>query len=84
MLAVSFISFYRDDLRHIYFAITGAVIGRMFDCSAVFLGFYNYSPALDPVHICGTPITVAFAEGMGLSIVIFVFEFVSKRFRIKY
>lgn len=84
MMAISLISFYRQDLRHVYFAIAAAVIGRMFDCSAVFLGFYNYNPILDPVHICGTPVTVAFAEGMGLSLVIFVFEFLSKKFRIKY
>ncbi len=84
ILAISFISLHRLDLRYVYFAITAAVIGRIFDCSAVFLGFYSYNPVLDPAHICGTPITVAFAEGMGLSIAIFAFESLSEKLKIKY
>ncbi len=83
LLAISFISLFNHDLRYLLLAVVGALVGRIFDCSAVFLGFYSYNPLLDPVHVCGTPITMAFAEGMGMSIVIFVFEFVSKKLKIK-
>ncbi len=82
--ALSLITLFRNDLRYVYFAASAAIIGRVFDCSAIFLGFYSYNPLLDPVHVCETPITMAFAEGMGMSMVIFAFEFLTKRFKLKF
>ncbi len=61
-------------MRFLNFMLFGSVVGFVFDATAISLGFYNYSFAIDSVIIGGVPITVTFAEGAGMSVIIFIFE----------
>ncbi|MBI3412916.1 MAG: hypothetical protein HY051_02435 [Candidatus Aenigmarchaeota archaeon] len=57
----------------------GSVAGFLFDYSAVSLGFYGYNQFIDATMVEKIPVTVSFAEGVGMSSVIFVFELIWKR-----
>ena len=76
IILISIIILYTKDLRFLYLIFFGALLGSVFDHSGVFLGFYSYNQNIDPVMIGGIPLTVSFAEGIGMSTIIFVFEFV--------
>ena len=76
---ITVITLYARNTRFLYFAFFGALIGFLFDYSAVSLGFYSYNQALDSVIINKIPLTISFVEGVGMSSVIFVFEILWKK-----
>ncbi len=71
------ITLHARSIRFLNFMLFGSLVGFVFDITAIQLGFYSYL-VTDPVIIRGVPLTVSFAEGVGMSSIIFVFEYLWK------
>ncbi|MBI4167735.1 MAG: hypothetical protein HY515_02145 [Candidatus Aenigmarchaeota archaeon] len=71
---MSLVILHTRSMRFLNFMFFGSAVGFVFDATAISLSFYNYNPAIDSVIISGVPLTVTFAEGVGMSVIIFIFE----------
>ncbi|MBI1971743.1 MAG: hypothetical protein HYS53_00425 [Candidatus Aenigmarchaeota archaeon] len=76
---ITVITLYARSARFMWFAFFGSLAGFLFDYSAVSLGYYSYNQAIDTVIVGKIPLTINFAEGVGMSSIIFVFETLWKK-----
>ncbi len=81
---ISLITLLTNNLRFLAYSAVGGAVGLIFDHSAILLGFYKYSLQFDPAIIGLVPFTVSAGEGMGIAAMIFVFEVLAAKLKIKF
>ncbi len=81
---ISLITLLTNNLRFLTYSVVGGAVGLVFDHSAILLGFYKYSLQFDPAIIGLVPFTVSAGEGMGIAAMIFTFEALTAKIKIKF